>query len=107
NSCGSTTRTTPGASPFTSTPLCRAVSEVFVCPIGPGGEPDRGKGFVLSCDMLLLSVGLIPANELSREAGVELHPVTGGPVVDERDRKSTRLNSSHVKSSYAVFCSKR
>lgn len=62
----------------------KRVSEVFVCPIGPGGEPDRGKGFVLSCDTLLLSVGLIPENELSREAGVELHPVTGGPVVDER-----------------------
>ncbi|MFP4442802.1 MAG: FAD-dependent oxidoreductase, partial [Spirochaetia bacterium] len=30
-----------------------------------------------------LSVGLIPENELSREAGVELHAVTGGPVVDD------------------------
>lgn len=62
----------------------KRVSEVFVCPIGPGGEPRREKGFVLSCDTLLLSVGLIPENELSREAGVELHPITGGPVVDER-----------------------
>ena len=35
------------------------------------------------CDTLLLSVGLIPENELSRGAGVELSPVTGGPVVDE------------------------
>lgn len=34
------------------------------------------------CDTLLLSVGLIPENELAREAGVTLHPVTGGPVVD-------------------------
>src|SRR5690606_41464679 len=30
-----------------------------------------------------------------------------GPVVDPRDRKSTRLNSSHVKISYAVFCLKK
>jgi hypothetical protein len=31
----------------------------------------------------LLSVGLIPENELSRQAGVELDPLTGGPYVDE------------------------
>lgn len=37
----------------------------------------------ISCDTLLLSVGLIPENELSRNAGVELSPVTGGAVVDE------------------------
>src|SRR5690606_42096483 len=28
-------------------------------------------------------------------------------AIDQRDRKSTRLNSSHVKSSYAVFCLKK
>ncbi len=33
-------------------------------------------------DTLLLSVGLIPENELSRKAGVKLHPITGGPLVD-------------------------
>lgn len=36
------------------------------------------------CDTLLLSVGLIPENELSRMAGVAIDPVTGGPMVDER-----------------------
>jgi pyruvate/2-oxoglutarate dehydrogenase complex dihydrolipoamide dehydrogenase (E3) component len=35
------------------------------------------------CDTLLLSCGLLPENELSKSAGVELHRVTGGPVVDE------------------------
>lgn len=35
------------------------------------------------CDTLLLSCGLIPENELSRGAGVEISPVTNGPVVDE------------------------
>jgi thioredoxin reductase len=38
---------------------------------------------VISCDTLLLSVGLIPENELSKRAGVELSPLTGGAVVDE------------------------
>jgi len=35
------------------------------------------------CDTLLLSVGLIPENELSKRAGVALSPATSGPVVDE------------------------
>lgn len=37
----------------------------------------------ISCDTLLLSVGLIPENELSKRAGVEIDPITGGPKVDE------------------------
>ena len=40
------------------------------------------------CDTLLLSVGLIPENELSKSAGVALDPVTGGAVVDERRQTS-------------------
>ncbi len=43
----------------------------------PGTEEDY------ECDTLLLSVGLIPENELSRNAGVEMDPVTSGPVVNE------------------------
>jgi NADPH-dependent 2,4-dienoyl-CoA reductase/sulfur reductase-like enzyme len=39
---------------------------------------------VIKCDTLLLSVGLIPENELSITAGVKLDPVTGGPIVNER-----------------------
>ncbi len=35
------------------------------------------------CDTLLLSCGLIPENELSRGAGVELNPITNGPAVNE------------------------
>src|SRR5436309_15252211 len=38
-------------------------------------------------------------------AGRDLCALTGGRMV--RDRKSTRLNSSHVKISYAVFCLKK
>ena len=37
----------------------------------------------VTCDTLLLSCGLIPENELSRKAQVEINPVTNGPVVDE------------------------
>jgi NADPH-dependent 2,4-dienoyl-CoA reductase/sulfur reductase-like enzyme len=40
------------------------------------------KSFRIDCDTVLLSVGLIPENELSRAAGVELNGVTNGPSVD-------------------------
>ena len=45
--------------------------------------PIQGTEELISCDTLILSVGLIPENELSRKAGIELDPLTGGPFVDE------------------------
>jgi NADPH-dependent 2,4-dienoyl-CoA reductase/sulfur reductase-like enzyme len=47
-------------------------------------RPIAGSEQVIPCDTLLLSVGLIPENELSRMSGVTLDPLTGGPVVDGR-----------------------
>lgn len=47
------------------------------------GKPIPGTEIHYDCDTLLLSCGLIPENELSREAGVELNPVTNGPAVNE------------------------
>ena len=47
------------------------------------GKPIPGTEEEYSCDTLLLSVGLIPENEISKTAGVELNPVTSGPVVNE------------------------
>jgi pyruvate/2-oxoglutarate dehydrogenase complex dihydrolipoamide dehydrogenase (E3) component len=44
----------------------------------------------IPCDTLLLSVGLIPENELSRKAGVILDPKTNGPIVD--DHFQTNVN---------------
>ena len=46
-------------------------------------QPIPGTEREIACDTLLLSVGLIPENELSAMAGVALSPATGGPVVDE------------------------
>ncbi len=45
-------------------------------------DPIRGTERTIACDSVLLSVGLIPENELSRSAGVEIDPRTGGPLVD-------------------------
>lgn len=36
----------------------------------------------IECDLLVLAVGLIPENELSRNAGIEIDPATKGPVLD-------------------------
>ena len=45
--------------------------------------PIPGTERYIPCDTLLLSVGLLPENELTRQAGAALDAVTGGPVVDE------------------------
>ncbi len=46
-------------------------------------KPVPGTEEFISCDTLLLSVGLIPENELSAMAGVEMNTVTSGPLVNE------------------------
>lgn len=46
-------------------------------------QPIPGTEQYIECDTLLLSVGLIPENELSKGAGIELDRTTNGPVVDE------------------------
>ena len=46
-------------------------------------QPIPGTEEYIPCDTLMLSVGLIPENELSKNAGIELDRVTNGPVVDE------------------------
>lgn len=51
-------------------------------------RPIPGTEEEMECDTLLLSVGLIPENELSKSAGVELDPRTGGPRVTDDTRTS-------------------
>jgi NADPH-dependent 2,4-dienoyl-CoA reductase/sulfur reductase-like enzyme len=60
----------------------KRITAVEVSPIDQFREPALTGRFTLSCDTLLLSVGLIPENELSLKAGVILDEVTRGPVVD-------------------------
>ena len=51
-------------------------------------RPIAGSERMIPCDTLLLSVGLIPENELSRMSGVAIDPSTGGPFVDGRNATS-------------------
>ncbi len=59
------------------------VSAVTIAEVGPDMKPIPGTEERYTCDTLLLSCGLIPENELSKSAGVELNPVTSGPIVNE------------------------
>jgi thioredoxin reductase len=42
-----------------------------------------GSQQVMTCDTILLSIGLIPENELTKEMGISLDPIYGGPIVNE------------------------
>lgn len=57
------------------------VEGVRVAPL-VNGIPRTDRSQDLSCDTVLLSVGLLPENELSRSAGVSITPNTGGPLVN-------------------------
>lgn len=61
----------------------KRVEGVELSDLDENGNPIPGNGRVVPCDTLLLSVGLIPENELASQAGVELDPVTNGAVTDQ------------------------
>ncbi len=64
------------------------VEGVTVSAVDAKGVPIKGTEEYVACDTLLLSVGLIPENELSRGMNVAMDPVTGGPVVNSRMQTS-------------------
>ncbi len=57
---------------------------VTVSAVDEGRNPIAGSEQYIKCDTLLLSCGLIPENELTKGAGIELDRVTGGAMVDGR-----------------------
>ena len=59
------------------------ITAVTIAEVGADRKPIQGTEERYTCDTLLLSCGLIPENELSTAAGVQLSPVTNGPVVNE------------------------
>jgi hypothetical protein len=58
------------------------LSGVTIAEVDEARRPIAGTEKYISCDTLLLSCGLIPENELTKSAGIELDAVTGGAVVD-------------------------
>jgi NADPH-dependent 2,4-dienoyl-CoA reductase/sulfur reductase-like enzyme len=59
------------------------LESVTVAAVDEALRPIPGTEEEIPCDTLLLSVGLIPENELSAGAGIPLSPVTNGPLVNE------------------------
>ncbi len=77
------------------------VEQVVVSRVDGGHRPIPGTEMIFDCDTLLLSVGLIPENELTRQAGIEMDPRTGGARI--RENMETSLhgvfacgNAAHV-----------
>lgn len=59
------------------------VEAVVIAQVDAERKPIPGTEMTYECDTLLLSVGLIPENEVSKTAGVRIDERTGGPIVDE------------------------
>jgi len=68
----------------TRTVGARRLEGVYVAKVDGNLRPIMETEHFVACDTLLLSVGLIPENELSKKIGVALSPVTGGAVVNNR-----------------------
>src|SRR3712207_7392647 len=65
--------------------------------LAPAGDPARGTARAVAVRRRREHVG----------AALDRRPVADGEGLRRRDRKSTRLNSSHANISYAVFCLKK
>ncbi len=73
---------------YLSTTVCeihgkKRLEGVTVAQVDERRQPVESTKRYIPCDTLLLSVGLIPENELTRSAGIPMDPVTGGALVDE------------------------
>ena len=60
------------------------INGVTISKVDENRRPIKGTEEFISCDTLLLSVGLIPENELSQKAGIAIDKITNGPIVDSK-----------------------
>ena len=59
------------------------VKGVYFAQVDENKKPIKETEQYIECDTLLLSVGLLPENELTRKAGIEMNPITNGPKVNQ------------------------
>lgn len=59
------------------------VEGITISQVDGNRRPIEGTQKKFDCDTLLLSVGLIPENEITEKAGADMDPVTKGPIVNE------------------------
>lgn len=67
----------------------KRVEGVTVAKVDEQRNPVSGTEFDIDCDTVLFSVGLIPENELSKAAGIEMDRITAGPIVDNNMQTMT------------------
>ena len=60
------------------------LTAVEISKVDENMRPIKGSEKIVECDALILSVGLIPENELAESLGVEISPKTKGPLCDQR-----------------------
>ncbi|MFZ2456713.1 MAG: NAD(P)/FAD-dependent oxidoreductase [Candidatus Altiarchaeia archaeon] len=66
----------------------KRVEAITLAQVDERFKPIAGTEKTIKCDTLLLSVGLIPENELTRNAGIAIDEITGGAMIDERMQTS-------------------
>ncbi len=59
------------------------IEQVTIAQVDEHMHPIAGTEKQIQCDTLLLSLGLTPENELSKNVGIEIDSVTGGPIVNQ------------------------
>jgi sarcosine oxidase subunit alpha len=60
------------------------VSSVVIAEVDERLNPKMETAQEITCDTLLLSVGLIPENELAKQAGIDISPITSGAEVNDK-----------------------
>ncbi|MCL2373180.1 MAG: NAD(P)/FAD-dependent oxidoreductase [Defluviitaleaceae bacterium] len=68
----------------TRTKGLKTLEGVYVAKVDENYQPIPDTEHFIPCDTLLLSVGLIPENELATKINVEMSPITGGAIVNNR-----------------------
>jgi sarcosine oxidase subunit alpha len=56
---------------------------VLIAEVDENKKPVKGREEFITCDTLLLSVGLLPENDIPKKAGIKISKASGGPEVDE------------------------
>lgn len=79
------------------------IERVIVCNVDDEGNHLADTQYQIDCDVLILSVGLIPENEIAEDCGAELNPQTNGPIINDKLETSVRGifsagNSLHIHS---------
>ena len=59
------------------------VKGIYFAQVDENKKPIKETEQYIECDTLLLSVGLLPENELTRKAGIDINPITNGPKVNQ------------------------